>query len=491
MRSITEFRLRRVAVRVSTGILAEGLLALVCFRLQLDLATASLFFLLAIVFEALDGGFLSSVVLSLAGAAFLDYFFVPPILTWRVASYFDLISLVTFAITSLVVTRLASKAREATREAERRRKNLEELYQTGQTLLSLEPDSAVIPRMLAVFRKIFALRAVCLFDGLTAELYREGESGSLFKSTRDAYIAGKDLDDSVSATAIRCLRSGGKVTGAIGFENLRDSDLAAASLATLAVTTLERAWAFESASRTAAEASAEVFRTAILDGLTHEFKTPLAIVMAAAGGIRESQSSGKEQQELAETIETEALRLSRLTSRLLRKAALDHEQVRPQMKHADIAHVVSKTVARHTHQPDDRRIQFEKRCDTAEAVIDEELLGIALTQLLDNAVKYSSPGSRILVTLSAGLGRIRIRVWNDGISVPRSERHRIFERFYRGEQSQFRTPGSGLGLYVARKIARAHGGTLDLDTENSHADSTTFCLTIPAVSEPQHADTIC
>jgi two-component system sensor histidine kinase KdpD len=94
---------------------------------------------------------------------------------------------------------------------------------------------------------------------------------------------------------------------------------------------LERARVFRDASHADAAAQAEVFRGAILDALAHEFKTPLATIVTAAGGLRETGGLRPEQLELAEMAEMEASRLGLLTSRLLRIARLDREEVKPQL----------------------------------------------------------------------------------------------------------------------------------------------------------------
>ena len=111
---------------------------------------------------------------------------------------------------------------------------------------------------------------------------------------------------------------------------------------------------------------------------------------------------------------------------------------------------------------------------------DAELLGLAVRQLLDNACKYSQSGSAIKIGIELQHELVTVRLRNSGNPVPSNERTRIFERFYRGSEAHYLATGSGLGLYVARKIAKAHGGSLDLEV-NEALDSggTTFQLTIP------------
>ncbi len=363
---------------------------------------------------------------------------------------------------------------------------IDRLYQLAQQLLAIEPEMAAGERLLQPFEGVFGTRAVCIFEAETAKLHTLGRSRShLPECTLAACIQEQDSDNPVSQVSVRLLRADGKTTGAIGFEGLEDPQLTAGPLASLAGAAREHTRAFLRASKSAAAAQADVYRLDILDALAREFTDPLAIILAAAGGIRETGTLRAEQLEMMETLETEAARLGSLTARMLRVARLDREEVRPQMEIVDLASVVAEVVGQYNRLPSDRHVVFagaqEPGQEPLRAQADPELLGLALSQLLDNACKYSLPGSRITVAIDAEGEVLFIRVSNSGSSIPESEQIRIFERFYRGEQARHFTSGSGLGLYVARKIALAHGGQLDLDVDRP-SDSVTFYLTLPKAS---------
>ena len=147
-----------LATRVMIGTLADAVLALVCFRLDLNLATTSLLFLLAVVAQSLGGGAVSSILASVIAAAFLDYFFVPPVLTWRISDPFNGIALIAFVSTSSIITSLASRARREAQTAERRRGSLEQLYRASQALISMPADAKVIETLVKTFRHTFGLR---------------------------------------------------------------------------------------------------------------------------------------------------------------------------------------------------------------------------------------------------------------------------------------------------------------------------------------------
>jgi len=363
---------------------------------------------------------------------------------------------------------------------------VDRLYSLARQLLAAEPEMTAGEELLEIFAGVFEARALSIFEAETAETHTWGNSRShLPECTLAAYIQEQDSDSSVSQVSVRLLRVGGRTTGAMGFEGLEDPHLTAGPLASLAASALERCRAFKRASESVAAAQADVYRLAILDALAHEFKDPLAIILAAAGGIRETGPLGSEQTQMAEALETEADRLGSLAIRLLRVARLDREEVRPQMEVIDVAGVVADIVDQYKRIPLDRRIAFSHAGRPLEATADPELLRLALSQLLDNACKYSLPGSEITVAMESQGDMIFIRVANNGSSIPQSEQHRIFERFYRGEQTRRFTSGSGLGLYVARKIALAHGGRLDLDT-GLMSEGVTFCLALPkGAREPE------
>jgi two-component system sensor histidine kinase KdpD len=188
---------------------------------------------------------------------------------------------------------------------------------------------------------------------------------------------------------------------------------------------------------------------------------------------------------MAETVESEAARLGRLTSRLLRTARLEREAVKPWIELIDVSEVIADTVEQYQKQSVDHQISIVKDCASSEALADPELLRLAVSQLLDNACKYSAPGSLVSLQIARQDHVVALRVISRGNPVPAGERGRIFERFYRGIDAG-NTHGTGLGLYVARKIALALGGDLDLDSERSSTEGTTFRLTLPLPESEPH-----
>jgi two-component system sensor histidine kinase KdpD len=464
---------------VAASTAAIALLTLVCYKFYINNATIALAFLLVLVLQSLTGESLASVMVAIVAAGCLDFFFLPPPWNFRVDNAVDAWALLVFPITALVVTRQVSRVRAEADRARRHGAEVERLYAVASRLLVLKPDQVGGIPALKVFREILGSCAVCLFDASTAEVRIDGISRhNLGERTRQAYIFGKDTDDTTHGVYVRCLRIGSETIGAIGFEELSDPETISPALPVLAAAALERAHTFRLASHETAAAQAEVFRSAILDALAHEFKTPLATVLAVIGGIRESRALAPEQEEMADMIESEVSRLSRLTTRLLSTARLDREELKPQLKRIEIVPFVERVVHRYGAQSQEYRVEVTSDCASIEVAADRQLLDLALTQLLDNAFKYSQPASAITVSVRAEEGFITTSVTNEGKSIAPDEQERIFERFYRGARVRNLVSGTGLGLYVARKIAAAHGGSLNLISNGTY-EGVVFCLKLP------------
>jgi len=468
-------KIGRSLLQALPGCLIVGAITFICFGLRLNYTIVSFCFLIVVVLQSLIGNFLSSAVVSVVSFLSLNYFFIPPIFSLRISDSSDTLALVVFLVSGLVITRLTSQTREAAASEELQRRQMTKLYDLARELLQQQPEVTSKTQLLEPFRSQFGLAAVCLFDADTAETHIAGESREhLAESTRAAYIGERDFQDRDSGVAVRLLQAGGRTTGAIGFEGLRDLELAG-TLTALATIMVERLHAFQQASHAAAAAEAEVFRGAVLDALAHEFKTPLATILTAAGGLRETGPLQREQLALAEAVESEASRLEQLTTRLLRLGRLDREEVKPQMELIDLGELTRSMVDQYSRRWPDRRLVFKSA--RVQVVGDRELLWLALGQLLDNACKYSEPGSEIAVSVESAGDTAFVRVWNHGSSIPSSEQNKIFDRFFRGVEARKLTPGSGLGLYVARKIAIAHGGTIALDRTGSK-EGTAFRFSI-------------
>lgn len=474
-------------MHTALGCAGVALLTACAFRTQMNLASVIPLYLCLVVLQSLTGDSLSSLAVVGLSAACLDFFFTPPLFSLYVRNPGNTLALIAFAFTSLIITRLVSRVRSEAIRANARKDQLDRLYRVAQDLLQTEPAAIVGPRLLEIFERHFGVTAICIFDGEMAGIEITGvPDPGLADKTRDAYISGTDPAWTDARVTVRCVRIGSRLRGAIGFQDLTDASETAGPLTALTAAFLDRSKAFHNASSAAAAAQAEVYRSAILDALAHEFKTPLTTIMAAAGGLREVAPLEPTQAEMAETIESEAGRLASLTSRLLRTARLQREDIRPRLELTDLGSMARRLAHQFAKRSPDRRITVAEPAGSIEVLADAELLRLAVSQLIENACKYSELGSTVSICLQPGPHFAAIRVSNDGSSIPAQEQQRVFERFYRGADAKRSTSGSGLGLFVARKIALAHGGMLELDPAGTDGSRVTFALRVPTASHEVH-----
>ena len=476
-------KIRQTAREAGWGAAAAAAITALGLPLHLDFPIVGCLFLLVVVIQSAFSTFAASAIVSVVTIASLDYFFVPPVFTLRISRPLDGVALLSFLVTGLVITRLASRAREEARNAEQRRSDLARLYDLASRLVSVGPDVAVKREYLGIFRDVFHLRAVCLFDGAAAASKCHGESRhNLRELTKQAYTGDCDGDRYDDRIAVRCFRAGGKAIGAVGFEGLEDAGSMAGPLSMLAAAMVQRAHSFEHASEAAAATQVEVLRSAILDAFAHQFKTPLAAILAAAGSLRETGPLVQQQEEMVETIETQTAGLGHLTTKLLRMARLDRDEIKPRLQRTDVAAVLRRIAHQYSDLANGHQLVVKLDEGPVEVMSDADMLGLAIVQLLDNAFRYSPPGTTITAAAALEDSTATVRVSNQGPPILPEEQNRIFDRFYRGSAGH-QASGTGLGLYVARKIVVAHGGSLELDTAHRNGQDTTFCLRLPIIRD--------
>ena len=290
--------------------------------------------------------------------------------------------------------------------------------------------------------------------------------------------------NAIAGTTIRRLQEDGKVTGAIAFQGLEDPSLTAEPLVSL-VSAVRKGMHHRHANGAGTAAGIESFPSALFDVLGDEFKNALTAILAATGGLREAGPLRAEQLEMARIVEEEASRLGSLISRLARIARLDQEEVIPRTDAADLAELVTQTVEQYSRTAPEQQIVCKNGGKDFKVLVDAELVHLALSQLFDHAGDYSSPGTAILIEIEARNGDAAVLVSSQG-SIPSHERHRMFERSSFSERAWgARAPNLGAtpspGLFVARKIAVAHGGALDFDPERMGTECVAFRFSLPLV----------
>ena len=220
----------------------------------------------------------------------------------------------------------------------------------------------------------------------------------------------------------------------------------------------------------------------MLDALAHGFKTPLTAIQTASSGLLAIGRLEETQKELVEIIDHEVSMLARLTTRLLQTAALDASEIRLRSSMVSLRQVVENVLGEQD-ETTRSRIAVEEKAPLDDIRADESLLAIALSQLIDNAVKYSNVGSRIDVTLMQDAVNTVVVVSSQGSPILPQDRGRIFDRYYRGAYAARGPSGTGLGLSIAKKIAEAHGGSIAATHEG---ERTSFSFSLQGGRKDTH-----
>ncbi len=450
-----------IAYGGAIGIISVACLTFVAFHLRINQSSVGFLFLLLVVIVAMQLGFGAAIITSLLSVLCLDYFFVQPIFGFRIDDPADWVALITFVFTALVVSRLSTQAQEQARIARQQSSDRQKLYQLSRGVLLMDPERPVGSQVLALIQSTLDTEAAALFDETQAHTYTMGAATRDFElAARDSYLLQQDENDAVVGQWTRLLNIGGKPVGAIA---LRSADLnpevvdAVASVAAIAI---ERAQAIERAARAETAKHSEQLRAAVLDSLAHAFKTPLTTIIAASSGLLEAGSLKGPELELITLIDLESERLNKLATQLLQTARLAEAKIKP-AENCDLREIIRQNLPRH--------IRIVRG--------DCELIAMGITQLVDNAAKYSTPGSVITITAAQEAQETLVSVHNHGPVIPHAEREHIFERFYRAKGSEHLAPGTGIGLSVTKRAAEAHGGRAWVESEEGRG--TTFFLAIP------------
>ena len=227
----------------------------------------------------------------------------------------------------------------------------------------------------------------------------------------------------------------------------------------------------------------EVLRRDFVANASHELKTPVAAVRALAETLLTALPDDPEAgRRFAERIGREAERLDLLTRDLLdlsrvERGALDVEPV-------DLVGLVKEVVGGYADRAEERRIKLSTEVEPGVALRgDRAQLGLLLSNLIDNALRYTPAKGAVCVRLNAAESRAVLQVHDTGQGIPAGELSRVFERFYRVDKARTRqTGGTGLGLAIVRHVAEAHGGTVRVESELGRGS--TFTVALPVAGPP-------
>lgn len=428
---------------------------------------AGFLYLFPLMLIAFRWGFIEASVGSVIAAGCLDYFFTLPLLHLYMSDRQDWVALSSFEGVVLVTSRLADRLKTYASAADEQRKRAEKLYRMSRELLFVNAYQNASASLTRLIGEVFSLRGVALLDS-EEERFETWGVPALEKAELRAVCQGVSYPDQQEKGRFsRVLYRGSRSIGSIALcadPASRTVDSSAAdAIASLSAIALARWHAHRAEFEAESMKRNEELRSALLDGLAHAFKTPLATIESASSGILEIGLPDPAQRELAGLILQESIRLGDLTTEALQTASSESETIAPQRETIRIDSLLRQLAEEFNEILGAGRLRI---CSNPRLTVsgDPRMLHLALGQLVENAAKYGSDSAPILLAVTESPAEIVVGVHNAGSYIPPEERPKIFRRFYRSPSS-VRVAGTGMGLAIVRRIVEAHGGRVWVESE--------------------------
>ena len=394
---------------------------------------------------------------------------------WLVIVPTCLIMLLIAAVTARGISSHALQAQRARRE----RTSAEDLAEFIRITTHLDLRREPGPQLASMIQKIFAIEAVAIFDADLHKVYQAGKwSSDLENVVQNIYLFESVTQDPESGLTRRVLRIGNLPIGALLLRG-EISAFTSHAIASLVAITFDRYHSHVNVSRTESARQAEHLRSTVLDSLAHAYKTPLTAIRAASTGLSEMGCLTPAQFELVGLIDEQAGALTELTTRLLKTARLEAQDLTLRPEKVAVAPLIDDVVASFRERLDNVSVKVAVSREDLTIRCDRDLLVALLTQYVDNAGKYSTPGSTVTVQATEQPGEVIFSVHNLGPVIPVADHERIFDRYFRCSVSAGQVPGTGIGLSVAKRAAQAHGGNVWLTSDRERGTTFFASLLVP------------
>jgi two-component system sensor histidine kinase KdpD len=464
---------------VSTGLVGSVVGAGQLLHPWLEHEALGMMFLAAVVAAAAVWGL--PIALYTAAVSFLcwNFFFIPPVGHLTIREPRDVIAILVFLGVAAATGWLASRVRLEAQAAQGRIESLRRISAFSRRL----GEPVTEPDLLA---EVARLAAEMVSPALV--LIVEGEDLNI----RAARPASQDTMDEGSWAAARWsfsrqepagrgtatlpgaswrflpLRTAREAFGCIGVrpapgpgggldQPLLQSLLA---LADQAATSLERVRLTAAAARTEAQAETQKLRTALLNSLSHDLRTPLTGIRGAAGSLRTSWETlaAADRTDLLASIEQDIVRMTRFLANITEMTRLESGEVAPRLEPVPVQDAAAGAAAR---VPGLNALRLDIPDGLAPVIADPALLEQVMVNLLENAVKYGAKTGEVTLSARRSGPEIAISVSDTGPGIPAEELPHIFNSFYRARREDRTVPGTGLGLAIARGLTEAMGGTIE------------------------------
>lgn len=468
----------------SAAMVAIALAAGLVIERWVGLQSVLLVFMLAIVGSAIAWGLLPSLSACVLSVLAFNFFLIPPVYTFTIADPDNAVALAVFFIIAVIVSNLTAATRSQIVIAQARARTTAALYAFSRKLAGIGSLDELC--------RATADQVVTMLDVKAALLMPDKAKGSPEMACRypqDAAFGAADLvaarrsweREGADAAAgefagpnwfFLPLRTGSGPVGVIGIARPTSGAPLAAddrrlldALADQAAIAIERVALGNVLAEARVLAETDRLRAALLTSISHDLRTPLASIVGAVSSLRSfsDRYDAGQREELLATLQGEAERLNRFVNNLLDMTRLESGAIELRREPFDVGEIIGTAVRRAGDVLARHGIQIELPPDLPMLSIDAVLIEQVLFNLLDNAAKYSPPGSRIEIRGREEKGQVIIDVRDEGPGIPPADLDRIFDKFYRAQSQDWRRAGTGLGLAICRGFVEAHGGRITAD----------------------------
>lgn len=223
--------------------------------------------------------------------------------------------------------------------------------------------------------------------------------------------------------------------------------------------------------------SIETLKTDFVSNVSHEMKTPIAIIKNYAELLKSENITEEQRREYAENIEGAAMRLSNLISNILKLNKLENQRITPEVEAYDVCRQLCECILQFEDAWDEKEIELETEIeDVAMVEADKSLLELVWNNLLSNAIKFTEPGGTITVKQNSDENFIKVSVSDTGCGMESDVRNHIFDKFYQGDTSHSKE-GNGLGLALVKRVLELLDG--DIQVFSEPGKGSTFLVTLP------------
>lgn len=430
-------------------VLSAGLIIFLlelCSRLsELHRATVALMMILVIIGLAAKWGELESLTAALVGGIGFDYFFLPP-QGLRIHAMEDLLDFTAFVVTAVVAGQLVARSKRLRIEAEQRREELEKLYRLSGAMLNSGGPGFSLEEVARELAEIFSLEGVALYNRHTGQIVRAGaDAGAISDQALErAAMSTLWLAEMRPPVLLARIRHSDELLGSIGIHGAQISEALMREITARVGLGLESLHAMEKFTEAELLRRSEELKSAVLDAMAHEIRSPLnSIKLAATTLLSDHARTGLQNQEMLTIIEEEANRMDRTIDEALMLARLEADELSLRKEPQDLSRLIPAAVEAMGAAVAGRSVEVSVPESLPLAECDKGMMVRVLKQLLNNALKYSPDGSPLTLSADFTGEAIVIDVVDRGPGVAETERDRIFEKYYRGRGTPIAYAGNG------------------------------------------------